>query len=143
MVLCPLTFMNRSGDALLWLDPDRSWSPERILLVYDDVDLPLGDLRLRPRGSSGGHRGAQSVITALQTQEFPRLRLGVGAAPPGVETADHVLARPSEEESLMLQKSVADAVTAVIVWLDCASIENAMTQVNGRPPPSTNQNPAS
>jgi PTH1 family peptidyl-tRNA hydrolase len=84
----PQTFMNLSGKAVNWLRRAYDIEPERILVVYDDLDLPLGRLRLRPEGGSGGHKGMASIIAWLGTQAFPRLRVGIDRPPGRKDAAD-------------------------------------------------------
>ena len=90
LLVKPLTFMNDSGAAVGPLARYYKVPPERILIIYDDLDLPLGRLRLRPGGSSGGHNGINSLIAHLNTQEFPRLRIGIGRPTYG-DPIDYVL----------------------------------------------------
>jgi len=91
-LLQPLTFMNASGSAVLEMVEQFSISPQELLVICDCLDLPLGALRLRRRGSSGGHHGLDSIIDALGTDDFPRLRVGIGRPEPGVcEVVDYVL----------------------------------------------------
>src|SRR5690606_29499364 len=96
----PQTYMNLSGHAVA--PPMRYYGlfPRDLMVIYDDMDLPLGRLRLRERGSSGGHKGMISIIAALGTEEFARLRIGIGR-PPAVDAADYVLGRfgPAEEDA--------------------------------------------
>ena len=90
----PQTYMNRSGHAARCLVEQNGYQPTEILVIFDDVNLPLGKLRLRPQGSPGGHRGMESILTRLQTPEIPRLRLGVGpgeAASRSIDLVDFVL----------------------------------------------------
>ncbi len=97
----PTTFINLSGRCV------RGWLAEnpaaRFAVIYDDIDLPPGALRLRAQGSAGGHKGMQSIIEALSSDQFDRLRIGVGAPPPGLDSADYVLEPPSpaEEDAIM------------------------------------------
>lgn len=112
----PLTFMNLSGRAL---DEWRSRHPfetESTLVVTDDVYLPLGYIRLRGRGSSGGHRGLDSLTEALDSSDFARLRIGVGAAESSAELREHVLERFSEEEERTLEDVITEAADAVECW---------------------------
>jgi PTH1 family peptidyl-tRNA hydrolase len=90
VVVKPLTYMNLSGEAVAPLARDYSLKPERILVVADDLDLPLGKNRLRAQGSSGGHNGHKSLIHSLGTQEYPRLKIGIGSVDRS-QTIDHVL----------------------------------------------------
>lgn len=115
LLLRPLTFMNLAGRAvaeLLRLYPLR---PEDLLVVYDDVDLPVGEVRLRPRGGPGTHNGMRSVLAALGTEEVPRLRLGVGSPPPGMELAAYVLSPPPQEEVPVLAQAADRA--ADLAWI--------------------------
>jgi PTH1 family peptidyl-tRNA hydrolase len=111
----PLTFMNLSGQAVRPLLRRFHLSPGDLLVVYDDLDLPFGSIRLRASGGAGGHRGMQSVIDYLKTQEFARLRIGIGRPPEGYEAIDHVLGlippdlRPKWEETLDQAASAARA----------------------------------
>ena len=115
-VLKPTTYMNRSGAALASLRADPSFNPATELLVLvDDFQIPCGTFRLRAEGSSGGHNGLKSVESALQSQRFARLRIGVGPLPEGVgDWADYVLApiTPAEREQIeALMPQMLDAVT--------------------------------
>jgi PTH1 family peptidyl-tRNA hydrolase len=107
----PLTYMNLSGDALLPIVIEESLPPSRVLVVCDDIALPLGQIRLRGSGSDGGHNGLASVIERLNTVDFPRLRMGVGPVPPRVDAAEFVLAEflPEEEEAVASMISAATA----------------------------------
>lgn len=126
----PQTFMNLSGSAVSSLLRFYKITPDHLLVIHDDVDLPLGSLRLRPSGSSGGHRGLDSIIQHLHSQDFPRLRVGVGRPPGRMSTASYVLEGflPSEQDLLeiMLQKS-ADAVKMILT----NGVETAMNKYNG------------
>jgi PTH1 family peptidyl-tRNA hydrolase len=108
----PQTFMNLSGHSVAKLLAFHRWQPEQVLVVYDDVALPLGRLRFREKGSAGGHNGIKSLIERLGTDAFPRLKVGIGEAGDGAMT-DHVLGRFSEAESEVLENTLASAVAAV------------------------------
>jgi len=108
----PLTFMNLSGFAVSSVAAFYKIVPAEILLILDDTALPLGKLRLRPSGSSGGHNGLSSVIEHLGTREVARLRVGIGAASPGDGVA-HVLGRFALEEKAPLEQGLARAIEAV------------------------------
>jgi len=128
----PLTYMNLSGQTAAAL---RSWykaGPRDVLAIFDDADLKLGQLRLRPDGSSGGHRGMQSVIDALGTSEVPRLRLGIGRsdAKRG-DLVDHVLSRFDAEGTKKANEMVARAVAAVECAID-RGLSAAMNEFNKR-----------
>ncbi len=118
-VLKPMTFMNRSGAALASLRADPSFVPERDLLVLvDDFAIPLGTFRLRREGSSGGHNGLKSIEAALQSQAYPRLRIGVGPLPPGTgDWADYVLAAFTPDEDRAFEAALPQLVAAADHWL--------------------------
>jgi PTH1 family peptidyl-tRNA hydrolase len=101
----------------------------RLLLVYDDVDLPMGRVRVRPKGSSGSHNGMKSVIYQLGSDEFPRIRIGIGSAPEGWDLADYVLSKFGNEDRRTINESVANAASAAAVWVS-SGIEAAMNQYN-------------
>lgn len=132
-VLEPHTFMNRSGGAIAEAIAALSVSdPEDLLVVFDDVDLPFGRLRLRPAGGAGGHRGLADVIESLEHESFPRLRFGVGRPERGYETRDHVLQGFSGDEERALPDLVARAAEAVAVALTLG-VEAAMNRYNADP----------
>lgn len=114
----PFTFMNASGQAVVGLCQWYKLNPEReLLVIYDDLDLPFGALRLRERGSSGTHNGMRSIVSLLGSQVFPRLRVGIDPVPPGWDAAKYVLSRFRREEEERLpdvQARVADAVELVL-----------------------------
>jgi len=126
----PMTYMNRSGSAAAALLRYFSLGPENLLVIYDDLDLPLGRLRLRPSGSSGGHRGLASIIASLGTEDFARLRLGLGrdAGSEG-ESADFVLSPFEPGERELAQKAVHCAADAVEAFL-ALGVEEAMNRFN-------------
>lgn len=93
MIAKPQTFMNASGDAVAAWARKNGIPPDDILVVYDDVELPLGRLRVRPSGGTGGHNGMASLVERLGSREFPRLRVGVGPRPPGKDLVNYVLSK--------------------------------------------------
>ena len=118
-ILKPTTFMNRSGAALASLRADPSFDPARdLLILVDDFQIPLGTFRFRPDGSAGGHNGLKSIEGALQSQQYARLRIGVGPLPEGTgDWADYVLA-PFEPEQLEQVEALMPAmIEAVEKWL--------------------------
>lgn len=126
----PQTFMNVSGNAVA---PALRWyrvPMDRLLVIYDDLDLPFGRIRLRPSGSSGGHNGVESIIGALRTEQFPRLRLGIGrnGRPNAI---GHVLSRFSRHEEKQLSAYVTRAADAAICW-HFDGIDAAMNEFNRR-----------
>jgi PTH1 family peptidyl-tRNA hydrolase len=129
LVVKPLTMMNLSGDAVVAVAGFYKVDPAAILVVADDVNLPLGRLRLRARGSAGGHNGFKSIIGCLGTEEFPRLRVGVGRGDPRRDLADHVLARFDDDERDEVEQAIARAADAVETFL-AEGIEAAMNRHN-------------
>jgi len=113
----PQTFMNLSGKSVGRLSRSLGVPPERILVIYDDLDLPLGRLRLRAEGSSGGHKGIRSIIDVLGTQAFPRLRVGIDRPPGRMDPVDYVLQPFDRDQKLFLAEAVARAAAAVECWL--------------------------
>lgn len=130
LLLEPLTYMNRSGSVLVGLSGNPEFDPARdLLVIVDDVALPPGRVRLRARGSSGGHNGLKSIESALGTQEYARLRIGVGAPPRGVDLADWVLSSMSSEEEESVLELFPSLVEGVRTWLEEGS-EAAMSRLN-------------
>ncbi|MEJ5247583.1 aminoacyl-tRNA hydrolase [Caldilinea sp.] len=130
LLVKPLTFMNASGEAVAPLARFYRIEPSSILVIHDDLDLPAGKLRLRPGGSSGGQRGVQSIIEQLGTQEFPRIRVGIGRPPNGMDPAAYVLQNFSEEEEVIFTPLRARIVEAAECWL-FEGVERAMNRFNG------------
>ena len=114
VVLCkPLTYMNLSGEAARMVSQFYKIEAAQVLVVLDDMALPLGKLRLRASGSSGGHNGLQSLIEHFGTPAIPRLRLGIGAAPGADQAIGHVLGRFASEEREALEQSLDRALAAI------------------------------
>ena len=130
LVMKPQTYMNLSGEAVREAAQFYKIPADHVLVIYDDVSLPVGKLRVRPTGSAGGHNGIKNIIAHLGTQEFPRIKIGVGA-PDGVEKdmVDHVLGAPSQAERKILMESFEKAIQAaeVIIKNGC---QKAMSQFN-------------
>lgn len=125
----PQTFMNLSGQAVGRVHRAHKISPENLLVVYDDLDLPLGRLRLRPEGGSGGHKGMRSILDSLGTQAFPRLRVGIDRPPGRMDPAEYVLQPFAEEERPLLPELLERAVAATECWL-AEGIVAAMDRFN-------------
>lgn len=125
----PHTYMNNSGGPVSSLLRFYKISLDKLLIVYDDVDLPLGKLRMRPGGGSAGHRGMKSIIERLGTEEFPRLRIGIGRPPGRKEAADYVLKNFSDQEQQLLPEILDECLEAVISFVT-AGIDQAMNQFN-------------
>ena len=128
LLVKPLSYMNRSGQPLAMVADFYKIMPEEILVVLDDFALPLGRLRLRLDGGPGGHNGLESVIVELGTENVPRLRIGIGAAP-NEGAVDHVLGRFFEEERPLLETTVGRAVEAVNCAIDKGMV-SAMNTFN-------------
>lgn len=117
ILMKPLTYVNESGRAVRQAVDFWKIAPDHVIVVHDDKDLPVGTLRLRPDGSSGGHNGIKSVIAHLGTENFHRVRVGIGTDRPTGDTADFVLAtfRPDEKAAMKdAERRAAEAVTAII-----------------------------
>jgi len=128
-LLKPLTYVNLSGQSVREAVNRLNLATEQILVVLDDAQLPLGKLRLRAKGSSGGHKGLQSIIEALQTENIPRLRIGIGSPPEGVDMATYVLSPFEPEEEAIIAETVEIAAEAAKVWAK-DGIEIAMQRFN-------------
>ncbi|MEO5712228.1 MAG: aminoacyl-tRNA hydrolase [Luteolibacter sp.] len=112
ILLKPQTFMNLSGRAIQQILSFHKWTPEQMLVIYDDVALPLGTLRFREKGSAGGHNGIKSILQHLGNDAFPRLKIGIGGSQPG-EMVGHVLGKFSPDERPLLENTLATALEAV------------------------------
>jgi len=132
VLLCePETYMNQSGAAVGKLAEYFRVPPGHLLVVLDDADLPFGEIRLRPRGSSGGHHGLESIEERLGTREYARLRIGIGRTARAVrEITNHVLGQFSSAEAALLRKILDRAGDQVECWLR-EGIARAMSQFNG------------
>ena len=135
----PQTFMNLSGKTVLRLHRERQIPPERILVVCDDLDLPLGRLRIRPEGGSGGQKGLRSIIDLLNSQDFARLRVGIDRPAGSLDPAEYVLQPFAKEERAMATDALERAVLAVETWL-VAGVVTAMDRFNS-PPPAAGEAP--
>jgi len=122
----PLGFMNRSGDSVAALVGWTGLPLDRLLVVHDDLDLPLGALRVRLRGGAGGHNGIRSIVESLGTDEFPRLKVGVGRPPEGIPGAEYVLSRFLPEEAELLPAIVERAGDAA----EAALFEGSLAAMN-------------
>ncbi|GAA5481228.1 aminoacyl-tRNA hydrolase [Haloferula sargassicola] len=136
LLVKPQTFMNLSGRSVRQIASFHKWAPDDLLVVYDDAALPLGRLRLREKGSAGGHNGIRSMIEHLGSESFPRLKVGIGAAGPGNMTG-HVLGSFREEEREVLENTLASAVSAVQLARS-QGFATAANRYNATSPPSQN-----
>lgn len=131
LVLCePQTFMNRSGEAVGALVNYHQLPLENILIVVDDADLPLGEIRLRPGGGAGGHHGLESVMQHLNSREYARLRIGIGRKDEVRQITGHVLGKFAANENAVLEKVLERAAGQIECWLS-AGLQKAMSQFNG------------
>lgn len=113
LLAAPQTYMNNSGAAVKWIIDETGIKPEKLVLVYDDVDIPLGEIRIRKKGSAGTHKGGKSVIEHLQTDGFPRIRIGVGPIRSGIDATEFVLSPFRKGEELLLNTSLDMAQEAL------------------------------
>lgn len=130
LILKPFTYMNRSGEAFPPVIERFSILPQEVLVVYDDLWIPLGSIRIRIKGSSGGHNGMQSIIDTLGTEDIPRLRIGIGPLPEGASSVDFVLSEFSDEELKILEETIG--LTLEGLPLIITDIEKAMSRYNKR-----------
>jgi PTH1 family peptidyl-tRNA hydrolase len=125
----PRTFMNNSGEGIEYLLARFGGGPADLLVVYDEMALPTGRIRLRISGSHAGHNGIRSIISSVQSEQFPRLRIGVGQPPGGSDSIPHVLGRFNKKEEPLIAQAVQDAVSAVECMLE-ENIDIAMNRYN-------------
>lgn len=129
LLLEPQTYMNCSGRAVRAALDFYKLSPADLLIVVDDVALPVGRIRLRAEGSAGGHKGLADIETRLGTTAYPRLRVGIDSPPPHVPQADYVLSRFTDPQLAALEPALARAADAIACWLT-SGIDKAMTLYN-------------
>ena len=130
ILLKPQTYMNSSGESIRAAADYYKVYPEDILVVYDDISLAPGQLRIRAKGSAGGHNGIKSIIAHLGTQEFPRIKVGVGDKPKKMDLADYVLSRFSKEDRAVMEDAFREAAGAVETMITQGA-DAAMNQFNG------------
>ena len=132
MLVKPLTYMNLSGDSVADVMNFYKLDPEEdMLVVYDDISLAPGNIRVRKKVSAGGHNGIKSIIARCGTQNFMRVRVGVGEKPEGWDLADHVLGHFSDEDSRLVREAVDDAIGA-IVMMSQGDVDQAMNNYNAK-----------
>lgn len=130
ILLKPQTFMNLSGESVRAAADFYKIDPQHIIIIYDDVSLDVGQLRIRTKGSAGGHNGIKNIIAHLGTQEFPRIKVGVGEKPKKMDLADYVLSRFSKEDRAVMEDAFAEAAKAVETMI-AEGPDRAMNQFNG------------
>ena len=127
----PLTYMNLSGESVRELVDYYKVDPtDELIIIYDDINLAPGKLRIREKGSAGGHNGIKNIIAHLGSQEFPRIRIGVGEKPKGWDLADYVLGRFAKEEEPVIREALEKVVQACEVMIT-EDIRTAMNRFNG------------
>ncbi len=131
LLVKPLTFMNNSGEAVKAILDFYKSKPEDVLVVHDDLDLPLGRIRIVKKGGAGGHNGIRSIIAHVGTQNFPRLRIGIGRPQNEIPVENYVLSPFSRQERELLEKIIKTSTEAIITILR-KGIDIAMNQFNGR-----------
>jgi len=129
LMVKPQTYMNLSGECLRQIMDFYKLEPEDFIIIYDDINLDVGQLRIRKKGSAGGHNGIKSIISHLGSQDFPRIRIGVGEKPKEYDLVDYVLGHFSKEELKIYDEIMPNVAGAVelMVWDD---IDQAMNQYN-------------
>ena len=125
----PQTFMNLSGESVREIIEWYKVPLSNMILLYDDVDLAVGKIRIRPKGSSGTHNGMRSILYHVQSEDFPRIRIGIGRPPEGWELADFVLSKFMTEEQKIIKESVENAAAAVVAIIN-SNAETAMNKFN-------------
>jgi peptidyl-tRNA hydrolase, PTH1 family len=129
LLLAPSTYMNLSGASVLAARDFYKVANEDLLVICDDLNLPLGKLRVRAGGSSGGQKGLEDIIRRLGNDSFPRLRIGIGSPPEGWEWANYVLNKFSKEEMFEIEQAVNRAAEAVVLWAG-QGVETCMNRYN-------------
>lgn len=125
----PTTYMNRSGTAVKQLINYYKIDIKDIIVIYDDMDLTVGTIRIRKKGSSGGHKGLQSVINYIKTEEFPRIRIGIGKSGENIDVRNYVLGKFTLEEEKIIEKAVNNVVDS-IKEIYVAGFRSAMNKYN-------------
>jgi PTH1 family peptidyl-tRNA hydrolase len=136
LLALPQTYMNKSGLTVKKILQGRDIKPEHIVVVYDDLDIPLGEIRIRKRGGPGSHKGMSSIIEEIRTEEFPRIRIGLGPLPDGEDAVDYVLSPFDKAEESSLEEGLKKAREALGMILS-GEVERAMNTYNHRGKTST------
>lgn len=129
----PQTFMNLSGDSIQQIAAYYKVEPEDILIIFDDISLDVGRIRIRKKGSAGGHNGIKSIIACLNSSDFPRIKIGVGDKKPGQDLASHVLGSIPKADRELMDDAILKAEDAVELIV-AGEIEQAMNLYNKKPP---------
>lgn len=131
LLLKPQTFMNLSGESIRAAADYYKIEPEEMIVIYDDISLEPGQLRIRLKGSAGGHNGIKNIIANLGTQDFPRIKVGVGAKPPRMDLADYVLSRFGAGEQKLMEEAFGEAAEAAVMMMTDGA-ERAMNHFNAK-----------
>ncbi|EJY95908.1 aminoacyl-tRNA hydrolase [Staphylococcus arlettae] len=131
MFIEPLTMMNLSGEAVAPLMDYYNIEVEDLIVLYDDLDLPQGEIRLRQKGSAGGHNGMKSIIQMLGTDQFKRIRIGVDRPSNGMAIVDYVLQKFSKTERVIMDKVIDHSARAVEAFIETSRFDNVMNEYNG------------
>lgn len=127
----PMTMMNLSGEAVAPIMDYYNVNPEDLIVLYDDLDLEQGQVRLRQKGSAGGHNGMKSIIKMLGTDQFKRIRIGVGRPTNGMTVPDYVLQRFSNDEMVTMEKVIEHAARAIEKFVETSRFDHVMNEFNG------------
>ena len=127
----PMTMMNLSGQAVAPLMDYYNVDVEDLIVLYDDLDLEQGQVRLRQKGSAGGHNGMKSIIKMLGTDQFKRIRIGVGRPTNGMSVPDYVLQKFSKEEMIIMEKVIEHSARAVESFIESSRFDHVMNEFNG------------
>lgn len=131
LLLKPQTFMNLSGESIRAAADYYKIMPDEMIVIYDDISLDPGQLRIRLKGSAGGHNGIKNIIANLGTQDFPRIKVGVGAKPPRMDLADYVLSRFGAGEQKLMDEAFGEAAEAAVMMMTDGP-ERAMNHFNAK-----------
>jgi PTH1 family peptidyl-tRNA hydrolase len=131
LLAIPLTYMNKSGQAVKQILEGRRIELENLIVVYDDLDIPLGEIRVKKRGGPGNHKGMISIVQEIESEEFPRIRIGIGPLTTGENAVDYVLSRFNRLEAPLLKESLKKAQEAVELVL-AGEADKAMNIYNQR-----------
>jgi len=129
LLVMPQTYMNLSGESVRDIINWYKVPVKNIIIIYDDIDLPVGRLRIRPKGSAGTHNGMRSIIYQIMSDEFPRVRVGIDKPPEGWDLANYVLSKFSKEDREKIQQAVVSAADAVEGIIGCG-VDQAMSKFN-------------
>lgn len=129
LLVKPQTFMNLSGQSVMDIVNFYKVPAANLVVIYDDIDLPVGKVRIRPNGSSGTHNGMRNIIYLLRNQEFPRIRIGVGKQPDYMDLADYVMTKFNSEEKPLIEEAIKKSA-ATVEEIVKSGINNAMNKYN-------------